>query len=386
MKGVTEDVWLNELRAEYAPTLLGYDTPYQDSNLKRRVQNLAASPNDSLTEWQNTPGDYGVANLFGQYIADQYGSRILVDSLHAGSVGIASLQDAMLSNGFKESFSQLFTNWVFALFLNDCKYGERYCYHNPSLKNFRLVSQTNFLPSVGESTLTLNNTTKDWAGNWIRVVGGKEVMTVEFQSAAAVPFTVPYFLERNDGSFVAKTVEVNAQNRGSITIQNFNTENRAIVFMPLAQGSVSPRQGVYPVYPYSLVISATGQTLEQKEAVVAQLLSRIDFLQKEIAKVQAQLEAMRSPKNSVSCSLLTQDLFLGMSNNPEVSCLQQFLASQDKNIYPEGLVTGNFFTYTQAAVVRFQEKYAQEILAPIGLTQGTGYVGSLMRQKMNRMF
>lgn len=412
LRGITEDVWLNELRAEYAPTLLGYDAFYQDSNLKRRVQNFAASPQDSLTEWQNEPGDYGVANLLSQYIADHYGAKILVDSLHASTVGIASLQDALKSNGFEESFSQVFTNWVFALFLNDCKYGERYCYHNPLLKNLRLVPQTNFLPSTGESVLTLNNTTKDWAGNWIRVVGGKEVMTVEFQSAAAIPFTVPYFLERNDGSFAAKTLEVNAQNRGTITIQNFNTENRAIVLMPLAQGSVSPRQGVYPVYPYSLVISATEQTPEQKEAVIAQLLSKIDFLKKEIAKLQAQLTAplagplpapltaplalpltaplafpLTTPlQNKQECQAPSQDLFFGMRESLEVLCLQEFLKNQGTAIYPEGLVTGNFFTYTHEAVIRFQEKYAQEILAPIGLTKGTGYVGSLTRQKMNRLF
>jgi hypothetical protein len=376
LRGVTEDVWLNELRAEYAPTLLGYDTAYQDSNLKRRVQNFASSPNGSLTEWQNEPGDYGAASLFGQYIADQYGARILADSLHKGTVGIVSLQDALQSNGFNEGFSQLFTNWVFALFLNDCQYGERYCYHNPPLKNLRLVSQTNFLPSTGESALTLNNTTKDWAGNWIRVVGGKEVMTVEFQSAAAIPFKVPYLLERNDGSFITKAIEINAQNRGTVTIQNFNTENRAMALMPLAQGSVSSRQGVYPVYPYSLVISATGQTQEQKEEVIAQLLSQIDFLKKEIAKLQAQLETLRG-QTTLQCPPLTKDLFFGMRNDAEVRCLQKFL---------KVLVTGNFFALTKEAVVRFQDTYASEILAPLGLIKSTGYVGSLTRQKMNQLF
>ena len=55
-----------------------------------------------------------------------------------------------------------------------------------------------------------------------------------------------------------------------------------------------------------------------------------------------------------------------MSNNLEVRCFQEFLKDQGQEIYPEGLITGNFLSLTQSAVIRFQEKYASEILAPLG--------------------
>jgi len=40
---------------------------------------------------------------------------------------------------------------------------------------------------------------------------------------------------------------------------------------------------------------------------------------------------------------------------------------------------------SSAAVIRFQEKYASEILAPWELTKGTGFVGKMTRAKINQL-
>jgi len=50
-----------------------------------------------------------------------------------------------------------------------------------------------------------------------------------------------------------------------------------------------------------------------------------------------------------------------------------------------GMETDYFGSLTRNAVVRFQEKYSQEILAPQGLTSGTGNVDHYTRMKLNSL-
>lgn len=84
-----------------------------------------------------------------------------------------------------------------------------------------------------------------------------------------------------------------------------------------------------------------------------------------------------------STEALQIDLIKG-DEGSEVRKLQQCLA-QDPQVYPEGTINGTFGPLTKKAVISFQEKYADEVLAPIGLTSGTGKAGPLTREKLNAL-
>lgn len=75
---------------------------------------------------------------------------------------------------------------------------------------------------------------------------------------------------------------------------------------------------------------------------------------------------------AVSAVTFEQDLYFGMSDNPEVTMLQEFL--RDKGIY-DGPITGNFLSLTKQAVMAFQEKE--------GIIPAFGYFGPKTRSWAN---
>jgi len=70
--------------------------------------------------------------------------------------------------------------------------------------------------------------------------------------------------------------------------------------------------------------------------------------------------------------------------NEEVEALQECLALDDK-VYPEGKITGYFGPATEKAVIRFQEKYKEEILDPWGFSKGTGTVARSTKAQLNKI-
>lgn len=84
---------------------------------------------------------------------------------------------------------------------------------------------------------------------------------------------------------------------------------------------------------------------------------------------------------------IKSELKLG-SQGAEVRKLQECLLMPSiggDEIFPGGSVSGFYGSETEQAVIRFQEKYASDILAPQGLKNGTGTVSKSTRTKLNSL-
>lgn len=115
-------------------------------------------------------------------------------------------------------------------------------------------------------------------------------------------------------------------------------------------------------------------------ATAEEILAQIQRLQAQLNQLMSQYQQMTGQTTQTPAACVgitfTQDLAQGMSGN-EVKCLQALLG-----VTPQ---TGFFGPLTFEAVKKFQEQNAAQILTPLGLTAGTGYVGARTRAVLNGM-
>ena len=195
-------------------------------------------------------------------------------------------------------------------------------------------------------------------------------------------FKVLYIIFASDGTYSINYIKLDSSQKGAIDIKNFGTNYISLILIPSLQSKTSDFDGFEFTYPYSFKATITGNTLTGGDtALIQQLLNQIASLTKQLADLQTLAD--QKGTSARSC-VLTENMTVGMRDG-QIACLQQFLKSQGVDVYPEGLVTGYFGSLTTQAVVRFQEKYKSEILTPLGLSYGTGYVGSATRVKINQL-
>ena len=132
------------------------------------------------------------------------------------------------------------------------------------------------------------------------------------------------------------------------------------------------------------------------EPTVDDLQAQIAELQELIATLQAQLKGgsqVTTPGTVPAvCAGVSfnRNLSLGASGS-DVKCLQALLNTDAttqvaaSGAGSKGAETEYFGTLTRTAVIAFQNKYASEVLTPLGLTAGTGIVGVQTRVKLNAM-
>jgi len=361
--GLSEDTWLNEARADYSATMLGYNDIYPNSILEQRVRDFLENPSDSLTEWKETKYDYAVVSLFTHYLADHYGVSVLSDSLKSNAIGIDSINQALKKENSQEDFGQIFANWTVAVAVNDCSLGKYYCYSNKNLQNVRLTPNLNFLPISGSSSLSVTNITKSWAGNWQKIFGGNGNLKLDFTSSNTLNFKVPYAVQDKTGSLSVNFLTLDKNQTGEVSVPDFGIKNTAIIIMPSSQVQTSNFTNSDPAYPYTFTVSVGAQNVPPvNNNPVTPKVPDVPAIPKGFS--------------------FSKDLYYGMVSQ-DVIYMKVILASQGCLL--SRLVNINAFgPVTLSAVKCFQQKYKADISKTAGYQIGvTGYVGPGTRAKLN---
>jgi hypothetical protein len=137
------------------------------------------------------------------------------------------------------------------------------------------------------------------------------------------------------------------------------------------------------VVSFGFAPTAGAQSNDDLQAQITALLATI-------ASLQAQISGNVS--GSISCPIggFTTDLTVG-STGAQAMAVQVFLNSMaDTQVAvagagAPGMETAYFGALTRAAVIKFQQKYAAQVLAPVGLSVGTGFWGPSSRAHANAL-
>ena len=376
-KGAENDIWLSEARAEYAATLLGYT-----NILEERKKQFSRNSGVSLTNWQENSNQYAGVNILAHYLVDQYGLRVLVDSLKSPLFGIDSLNDALRKNGYNETFNDVFKNFSLAVLFNDCSINNKYCFKNPQLSQFSIYPLNYYLPDSGLNNLSVSLVLNPWAVNALKIIGGNDALKINFNYPADSEINLFYVVVDENNNKIVKFWDYRYGYSGNIYVSNLNNGNSSLYLIPLYLSTKNNP----PNSLFNLSISSISEeqkiSLEKEEEakMIGILTNLIEQLKTQVTLLTAQLNnlnlsGVRSLSTyNISCASFQKDLYYGMKNNPEVECLQKILKEKEPSLYPAGLITGNYLDLTKEAVQKYQQKYN---LPP------TGYFGPLTRELAN---
>jgi len=110
LKNLDDDTWLDEAMSEAAPTDPGLYGPSC-----ARLYTYEQDPSNSLTDWQGTVADYGIAYMWSQYFREQFGMSIFKSMMTQTSVGITSVNQALSAAPSVRTFESTFYDLSIAI-------------------------------------------------------------------------------------------------------------------------------------------------------------------------------------------------------------------------------------------------------------------------------
>lgn len=230
------------------------------------------------------------------------------------------------------------------------------------------ISNINVTVSTTTATITwlVNEASISWVVYGTSTAYGLEVKTASYiNSNTSHSLVLPNLTSSTIYHYSVKAKDLSG-NIGSYTDQTFTT---------LAGGGVE-----IPVPPV-IEKPISKMTLQELQAELARLIAFLAQLQGtggQASALSSIPESFKFNTNLQFGQILIDIKYLQIVLNSDSATM---VASTGPG--SPGNETRYFGPLTKAAVIKFQEKYTSEILAPWGFTTGTGFVGTTTRAKLN---
>jgi hypothetical protein len=188
-----------------------------------------------------------------------------MDALKSKKTGIDSVNEALAANGYKDNFQKVFTDFSVAVYLNDCRFSEKFCFNSEKLKSFHVFTLNNFLPSSGESNLFLGQSLSMYSAQWQKFIGGNGDIKFKFKGSPTGYSSVYYVIKKPNDEVIVDYLRISPTTKeGELVIKNMGKDVLSVIFIPsiVAFGSTSlSSKYYYSLSASTFVSSPTVQTL-----------------------------------------------------------------------------------------------------------------------------
>lgn len=237
LKGVSDDIWINEARSELASSLTEEATgkDFLEGNLYIRKRDFLLNYDDSIADWNNTSGDYASAGIFIQYIKEQFGSAIFREMNPTKKAGLNNLDYVIKQKG--SSLDSVFMNWTIANFINDATIDSKYGYQNKNLKYGFNVEPEVIYDKNNDQEINLTAKIEDWSSAYYEVdlddsQGNSLYIEINFNGEDTGDFSLPIIINYKDGSRKIDSLNLDYRGAGNLDLLSADNEISSIIFIP----------------------------------------------------------------------------------------------------------------------------------------------------------
>ena len=214
-----ESTWINEGLAVYTENMFGY-------NVKDRIKVFANNPTVSLRIWDSKVENYGAAYLFLTYISERFGGlATITDIFKSESQDIEGIEKVLSAHGVKDTFRDVFSDWVVANYLDDTDLADgRYGYSTLDI-NLKSSVTENQYPIVQKSLSELA-----WSAKYVEFKPEENTLTLTVSELDnSIDINAGLIKYNNDGQISVSSVKSTDSQSGSVSVSKNNSRAVLVV-------------------------------------------------------------------------------------------------------------------------------------------------------------